>query len=108
MAKTRPVIVIAADVATELVERGVVVPISPRQGSGLERSSFATACLPTTVLRQHLKGPIGRCDAEVDVGLRPRQRCVGEGAWGRRQVGLGQPRSVGGAICQCCILTGFG
>jgi mRNA-degrading endonuclease toxin of MazEF toxin-antitoxin module len=79
-AKARPVIVIAPDAATEVLERWVVVPISsdprlkdhplavplsPRQGTGLERSSFAMAWLPTTVLRQQLQGPIGRSDAEV-------------------------------------------
>jgi mRNA-degrading endonuclease toxin of MazEF toxin-antitoxin module len=79
-AKSRPVIVIAPDAATALLERWVVVPISsdprleahplavplsPRPGSGLARSSFAMAWLPTTVLRQQLQGPIGRSDAEV-------------------------------------------
>lgn len=79
-AKSRPVIVIAPDAATALLERWVVVPISsdprleahplavplsPRPGSGLERSSFAMAWLPTTVLCQQLQGPIGRSDAEV-------------------------------------------
>jgi mRNA-degrading endonuclease toxin of MazEF toxin-antitoxin module len=74
------VIVIAPDAATALLERWVVVPISsdprleahplavlliPRPGSGLARSSFAMAWLPTTVLRQQLQGPIGRSDAEV-------------------------------------------
>jgi len=80
-AKARPVIVIAPDAATAVLERWVVVPISsdPRLkahalavpicpdggGSGLERSSFAMAWLPTTVLREQLQGPIGRSDAEV-------------------------------------------
>jgi mRNA-degrading endonuclease toxin of MazEF toxin-antitoxin module len=79
-AKARPVIVIAPDAATTVMERWVVVPISsdPRleahplavpinlDGSGLERSSFAMAWLPTTVLRDQLQGPIGRSDvAEV-------------------------------------------
>ena len=79
-AKARPVIVIAPDAATEVMDRWVVVPISsdarleshplavplsPRLETGLERSSFAMAWLPTTVLRQQLQGPIGRSDAEV-------------------------------------------
>ena len=79
-AKARPVIVIAPDAATEVLERWVVVPISsdprleahplavplsPWEGSGLERSSVAMAWLPTTVLRQQLQGPIGRSDAEL-------------------------------------------
>ena len=57
-AKARPVIVIAPDAATEVLERWVVVPISsdrrlkdhplavplsPGQGTGLERNSFAMA-----------------------------------------------------------------
>jgi len=78
-AKARPVIVIAPDAATAVMERWVVVPISsdPRleahplavpislDGSGLERSSFAMAWLPTTVLREQLQGPIGRSDVVV-------------------------------------------
>jgi mRNA-degrading endonuclease toxin of MazEF toxin-antitoxin module len=79
-AKARPVIVIAPDAATQLLERWVVVPISsdrrlkdhplavplsPGQGTGLERNSFAMAWLPTTVLRQQLQGPIGRSSAAV-------------------------------------------
>ena len=84
-AKARPVIVIALDAATAVLERWVVVPISsdprleahplavplsPQEGSGLERTSFAMSWfamswLPTTVLRQELQGPIGRSAPEV-------------------------------------------
>jgi len=79
-AKARPVIVIAPDAATAVMERWVVVPISsdPRleahplvvpiradEASGLERSSFAMAWLPTTVVREQLQGPIGRSDVAV-------------------------------------------
>ena len=84
-AKARPVIVIAPDAATAVLERWVVVPISsdprleahplavplsPQEGSGLERTSFAMSWfamswLPTTVLRQELQGPIGRSAPEV-------------------------------------------
>jgi len=79
-AKARPVIVIAPDAATAVMERWVVVPISsdprleahplavpisPDGESGLARSSFAMAWLPTTVLRQQLQGPIGRSDVAV-------------------------------------------
>ena len=84
-AKARTVIVIAPDAATAVLERWVVVPISsdprleahplavplsPQEGSGLERISFAMSWfamswLPTTVLRQELQGPIGRSAPEV-------------------------------------------
>lgn len=64
-AKARPVIVIAPDAATAVLERWVVVPISPDGRSGLETSSFAMSWLPTTVPRQQLQGPIGRCDVDV-------------------------------------------
>ena len=78
--KARPLIVIAPDAATAVMERWVVVPISsdPRleahplvvpiradEASGLERSSFAMAWLPTTVVREQLQGPIGRSDVAV-------------------------------------------
>ena len=43
----------------------LAVPLSPQEGHGLERISFAMSWLPTTVLRQQLQGPIGRSDVEV-------------------------------------------
>ena len=79
-AKARPVIGIAPDAATAVLERWVVVPISsdprleahplavpisPDWERGLATNSFAMAWLPTTVLREQLQGPIGRSDVAV-------------------------------------------
>ena len=77
--KTRPVLVIAPDAATNCSGRWVVVPISsdPRlehqplavalpvnPDTGLNQQSYAMAWQPTTVLRQQLDGPLGRVTAE--------------------------------------------
>ena len=43
----------------------LTVPLSPLQGSGLEKSSFARAWLPIAVLRQQLQGSNDRGDIEV-------------------------------------------